>query len=805
MKRTIILIAAILTLILPAAVVGGESAAEYLSGACVYEGSNGSSALIRLWDRAADTAYSLDEGGYIRVSWDDKVAARSACLLFFENSGSVSIALYDSEGAQLQVSTRFEGQRVMVIELPAEARTLELTCDLGVRVGQLTIHGQGELSAPFYSFAETPCDLDFLIVSTHPDDDALFMGAIMPIFGAEQGYDGSIAYITCRNAVRMVEAHNGAWTMGLRTYPIFAGFPDVYQTSEEELYLEFALEKLTLYLARLYRQTKPEVVFSHDLEGEYGHWQHSLVAEAVLAAIESAADPAYDPESVEQYGVFQVQKCYLHLYPDRQITLETRVPLAAFDGLTALEVAKLAYREHESQQGLWFSVSDTGEYSLAEFGLAYSYQENASVEVFEDAFTPEPTISPTPEPTITPLIEPTIEPATTTGSFTAPVETVSVSANESASPDEPPSMDASASVRAAFLYPAAALFLIAIGLMLFLYPALKRRMRGERALLICLAPLLLALILVLAMFLSPASRAEEKALPPDDDSFYSADGEIVIADVENGYWEYRNDSLGIFIERRNSTVETETGEEPLVYFVAHIYMRNYDSFRAGFPEAGQSGTISANPWRLARREKAVLAITGDNLIHSETELKGALIRNGRVYSNHTGAEVMALFDDMRMKIYLRGEKRASELLEMGVRNTASFGPWLIMDGVQNDAVSRHRLNRINPRCGLGMIEQGHFVAIVVDGRQNGYSYGLNLYDFQQLFVAEGCVQAYNLDGGCSTGMVFMGEHLNSHDGREGAADFQRSWPDALMWGYSSLVPSEDEPILNDGNRLRNAG
>ena len=54
----------------------------------------------------------------------------------------------------------------------------------------------------------------------------------------------------------------------------------------------------------------------------------------------------------------------------------------------------------------------------------------------------------------------------------------------------------------------------------------------------------------------------------------------------------------------------------------------------------------------------------------------------------------------------------------GVRDAFSFGPTLIRDGelttVNIDEVPRIA-NETNPRTGIGMIEPGHFVAIVVDG------------------------------------------------------------------------------------------
>ena len=52
-------------------------------------------------------------------------------------------------------------------------------------------------------------------------------------------------------------------------------------------------------------------------------------------------------------------------------------------------------------------------------------------------------------------------------------------------------------------------------------------------------------------------------------------------------------------------------------------------------------------------------------------------------------------------------------------------------------------------------------------------------------------------------MIFMGEQLNTHSGvRTGSSEdisYQRAVPDGLMFGYSTQVPSVDDPVGNTGN------
>ena len=59
----------------------------------------------------------------------------------------------------------------------------------------------------------------------------------------------------------------------------------------------------------------------------------------------------------------------------------------------------------------------------------------------------------------------------------------------------------------------------------------------------------------------------------------------------------------------------------------------------------------------------------------------------------------------------------------------------------------------------------------------------------------GCVVAYNLDGGQSAAMIFLGVKLNQDsDGRyNGLSAKNRDLPDGLMWGYSELCGTYLQP------------
>ena len=54
---------------------------------------------------------------------------------------------------------------------------------------------------------------------------------------------------------------------------------------------------------------------------------------------------------------------------------------------------------------------------------------------------------------------------------------------------------------------------------------------------------------------------------------------------------------------------------------------------------------------------------------------------------------------------------------------------------------------------------------MVDGRSKGYSRGVTLTEFAEMFKALGCSAAYNLDGGGSSTMYFMGRVVNNPLGK----------------------------------------
>jgi hypothetical protein len=70
-------------------------------------------------------------------------------------------------------------------------------------------------------------------------------------------------------------------------------------------------------------------------------------------------------------------------------------------------------------------------------------------------------------------------------------------------------------------------------------------------------------------------------------------------------------------------------------------------------------------------------------------------------------------------------------------------------------------SEVHPRTLIGVRADGRVVKCVIDGRQPGYSVGVDLYQGAAVMIEFGCVTAMDLDGGGSSCMVVGGVVVNS--------------------------------------------
>lgn len=207
--------------------------------------------------------------------------------------------------------------------------------------------------------------------------------------------------------------------------------------------------------------------------------------------------------------------------------------------------------------------------------------------------------------------------------------------------------------------------------------------------------------------------------------------------------------------------KTELGEgsSQITYYTADIYLTGVKQLQTAFAKGTYGKNMRETTQQMAVDNQALLAISGDSYGNNE---KGVVVRNGVLCRSETNdAEICVLFTDGTMKVYEPEELTQEGVLEQDVWQAWNFGPSLLDNGsVKSTFQTTSYLNRTNPRCAIGYVEPGHYLFVLVDGRDQGYSKGATMTELAQIMADEGCTLAYNLDGGKSSAMVYQGEYVN---------------------------------------------
>jgi exopolysaccharide biosynthesis protein len=227
-----------------------------------------------------------------------------------------------------------------------------------------------------------------------------------------------------------------------------------------------------------------------------------------------------------------------------------------------------------------------------------------------------------------------------------------------------------------------------------------------------------------------------------------------------------------------SKIQSGSGDDTITYFVADLTLTDATVLRSAFANNEFGENIIENTSSIAADNDAVFAVNGDYYGFRDA---GIVIRNGVIFRSEGARGGLAFFTDGHAELYDETATTAKKLLAGGVWNTLSFGPALIKDGAVLSGIDEieidtnfgnHSIQGQQPRTALGIVDTNHVVAVVVDGRDNGYSRGVTLPELAVIMQGLGAKTAYNLDGGGSSTMYFQGEVINrpSNGGERGTSD-----------------------------------
>ena len=275
-------------------------------------------------------------------------------------------------------------------------------------------------------------------------------------------------------------------------------------------------------------------------------------------------------------------------------------------------------------------------------------------------------------------------------------------------------------------------------------------------------------------------------LPEMDENGYLADADaepFVYGDYVSGYWYYIDQELHIEIIRYNHPLYPD-----MSWFETEIFCKPSVSWRSllaqGYREEGRN---QEDGMTIADRGGAILAFTDDNFgyrwykRYHDGDAKyqvGVVVRNGEVkfdempddrYYDFPPLDILAYYPDGSIELYYPEEHDAQDYLDMGVLHTLCFGPILIRDGKVNERLYNPGSRTLEEeyveeaaRQAIGYYEPGHYIIITANGDHDSRT-GVVMQWMVEMMQQKGVKHAFNLDGGRTTLLYFMGQAVNKKE------------------------------------------
>lgn len=291
-------------------------------------------------------------------------------------------------------------------------------------------------------------------------------------------------------------------------------------------------------------------------------------------------------------------------------------------------------------------------------------------------------------------------------------------------------------------------------------------------------------------FLASAKTEPQPPFVVNEGETAGGEKEFVHRDPKNGQYIYLSKDLAVHIRRFTGWFN----RKKIIWYLSDIRFAPPQHFRAYLANPARA-RVKGRPAEIALREKLVYAQNGDLFAFrmENKERAGLIIRNGKVIGEETYTKPVAkippldelsLYEDGHIEMRTPGLMSAQQYLEAGALDVLAFGPVLLKDGQKDSRLDTSFTHR-EPRSAIGVIAPGHFVGIMVEGR-NKQSAGVPLRFVAERLLEAGCSEAFTLDGGQTAAMLFMGEYVMSPGVYNGFHKVRRQ-QDVIGIGSSQLV------------------
>ncbi len=187
-----------------------------------------------------------------------------------------------------------------------------------------------------------------------------------------------------------------------------------------------------------------------------------------------------------------------------------------------------------------------------------------------------------------------------------------------------------------------------------------------------------------------------------------------------------------------------------------------DPSRVKLVTAPKVGEVGATVTQICEHYKAIGGINAggmtDDALSNGGVPTGLTIADGKVISGNDYEYYSLCGFTQDNVLYVSDSINKATALSLNLRCAVSFGPVMIVNGVPR--IAGNGGWGVNPRTCIGQRQDGTVLFLVLDGRQTD-SFGATLKNAQDILLNYGAYNAFNLDGGASSTMVFDDKLVNS--------------------------------------------
>ncbi|MBR1884372.1 MAG: phosphodiester glycosidase family protein [Clostridia bacterium] len=220
-------------------------------------------------------------------------------------------------------------------------------------------------------------------------------------------------------------------------------------------------------------------------------------------------------------------------------------------------------------------------------------------------------------------------------------------------------------------------------------------------------------------------------------------------------------SLESIVVNENATDGIELIDVSSSTYNGYLLIVN-DPSRVKLGVAPRLGVVGATVGQIVEYYDAIAGINAsgfaDDALGTGGVPDGLIISNNEVVTpDETGYYSFVGFNEDNIMV-LSNSMSYYNIMNMGVRDACTFGPVIVYNGY--GMFSSGGGYGLHPRTAIGQRKTGEVLLLVIDGRSTK-SLGATIKNVQDIMLEYGAYNAFNLDGGASTTMVYNDEVVNS--------------------------------------------